>query len=77
MNQDGGFVMAYGECVSCRRVFGFNPTAVPSIRIKGTREPVCASCFDRLNAIRVEMDLEPWTRRPDAYEPLDERDLAI
>jgi hypothetical protein len=73
---NGGVVMAFGPCLRCRRLFGFNPHKVPSMRINdGPKEPICEACFDYLNSFRESQGLEPWKRMPDAYEPLDEQEL--
>ena len=66
-----GYVSVLGPCVRCRRPFLFSPTRVPSIRVRGSREPVCPDCLAVLNRVRQEAGLEPWTVRPDAYDPGD------
>jgi hypothetical protein len=71
-----GYVFATGRCINCGRVFSFNPHKVPSTSaVTGSREPVCRPCFDRLNAKRVELGLEPWPMMPGAYEPMPEEEL--
>lgn len=68
---DGGYCFAMGECIGCGRVFGFNPHNVPSTTaITGEREPICADCFERINAARRAKGLEPFVALPGAYEPL-------
>jgi hypothetical protein len=61
-------MQAYGECVGCRRLFAFNPDLVPSIRVNGTREPICQTCVDRVNPQRIANGLQPIVPLPGAYE---------
>lgn len=70
-----GWVMAYGPCAGCGRVFGFNPLRVPSITLNGQREAVCASCVARVNPRRVANGVSPIVPEPDAYEPVAESEL--
>ena len=67
-----GYMQAFGPCVNCGRVFGFNPELVPSIRVNGVREPVCKVCIDRANPIRIENGLEPIVPLPGAYDATEE-----
>ena len=69
------YAMGMGRCVSCSRIFGFNPHKVPSIRLNGVREPVCQDCVKDLNAVRVTRGMPAWEIHPDAYEPVDENEL--
>jgi len=62
------FMMVLGECIGCGKMFTFNANKVPSIRVNGSREPVCKQCVDRLNPIRVAKGLEPIVPLPGAYE---------
>ena len=64
-----GFMIAYGHCFGCSKLFGFNPQCVPSFRVNGKREPVCKSCIKAANTKRKEMGLPPHVINPDAYEP--------
>jgi hypothetical protein len=70
-----GYAYCYGPCVGCGRVFGFNPVRVPSCTVNGTREPVCRMCVARANPRRIANGLAPIVPLPDAYEPIDEREL--
>jgi hypothetical protein len=70
-----GYAMCTGACIGCGKVFSFNPVRVPSIRIKGSREPICQACVDRVNPTRIANGLEPIVPLPDAYEPCDEDEL--
>jgi hypothetical protein len=72
-----GYVFVMSPCLSCGMVFSYNPMKVPSSSVlTGTREPICAGCFERLNKLRVSKGLEPWTLMPGAYEPCNESELA-
>jgi hypothetical protein len=66
-----GATIVLGSCVLCRRVFGFNPYRVPSLVVKGVREPVCRDCAERVNAERAGTGLPLFTIYPDAYEPIE------
>jgi len=71
-----GYVMAVGPCLSCQRVFSYNPHRVPSSSaVTGTREPLCRSCFNWINTKRAELGLEAFQLHPGAYEALPEEDL--
>ena len=65
-----GYMMVHGCCVACRALISFNPNKVPSIRVKGNREPLCRGCFAKWNKIhRTDKGLEPLPIHPEAYEP--------
>jgi hypothetical protein len=70
-----GYVGVLGNCVACGRLFYFSPTKVPSLIIAGEREPVCASCVEWVNPIRLASGLDPIVPLPGAYEPDDESEL--
>jgi hypothetical protein len=70
-----GFVMCIAGCYSCKQVFEFNPHFVPSIRIDGEREPICRSCMNRANMIRVAKGEPAHPIHPEAYEPLPAEEL--
>lgn len=70
-----GVVQMFSACVNCGVAFFYNPNTVPSIRIKGFREPICRSCVERANPIRVANGLPPIVPAPDAYEACDESEL--
>ena len=70
-----GYVMVTSACFGCRRIFSYNPKHVPSIPIKGVREPICRDCVEFVNPKRVANGLEPIVIRPQAYEPLREEEL--
>jgi hypothetical protein len=70
-----GYALCLGPCYGCGTVFSFNPNVVPSIRVDGTRHPICQSCVNRANPERIKRGLEPITVLPGAYEPVDEAEL--
>lgn len=72
-----GYALAMGPCLACRQVFAFNPLRVPSsTAVTGVREPICGTCYARLNAKRVGMGLPPFPPPlPGAYEPVEEGEL--
>jgi hypothetical protein len=71
-----GFVFCAGACITCGRLFTFNPVRVPSTRaFTGEREPVCQSCMGIINAKRAEQGLPPFEIPPDAYEAVSEDEL--
>ena len=64
------FAFVYGSCVGCGRQISFSPNRVPSIRVDGSREPLCRGCFDRWNEIhRTSKGLEPIKLMEGAYAP--------
>ena len=67
-----GWAIVWGACASCKTMFSFNPHKVPSVRINGVREPVCRSCIERVNPVRIKNGLAPITIDPEAYEPIEE-----
>jgi len=70
-----GYAVVMSPCVGCGKTFTFNPNKVPSIRIKGVREPICEVCVTRANPERIANGLEPIVVLPGAYEPVDESEL--
>ena len=70
-----GYAFVTSRCFGCGRIFSYNPVRVPSIRIKDVREPICGSCVEVANPRRIENGLDPIVPAPDAYEPVDEREL--
>jgi hypothetical protein len=63
------FMFVVGSCVACHAMITFNPHHVPSLRVRGEREPLCKSCFARWNKIhRTSQGLEPLPLHPEAYE---------
>ena len=71
-----GFIAAFSPCVLCRICFYYSPTRVPSVTVRGSREPICASCVDAVNPRRVANGLPPIVPLPGAYDPDDESDLG-
>ena len=69
------YIYCTGYCIGCKRLFSFHPNRVPSIRIDGSREPICPACVERANVKRRENGLEPIVPLPGAYEPADEAEI--
>lgn len=72
-----GFVAVLGPCIRCKRPFVYSPTRVPSIRVDGVREPVCQTCLDAVNPLRVRGGFPPLVALPGAYEADDEAALIL
>jgi len=70
-----GYALVYQPCFGCGVTFSFNPHKVPSIRHEGERRPVCRACVEIANPQRIKNGLEPIVIHPDAYSPIDEREL--
>jgi hypothetical protein len=70
-----GYALCMGSCFACRKPFAFNPLRVPSIRVRGSREPVCRECIEAANPMRIANGLEPIVPAPDAYDACDEGEL--
>lgn len=71
-----GFAIVLGECVACKARISFNPVRVPSLRIAGTRQPLCPTCFERWNMIhRTSKGLPAIPLHPDAYAACPESEL--
>jgi len=71
-----GYAFVIGVCVGCRAVFTFNPHRVPSVLVKGVREPICRHCVEAVNPTRVANGLDPIVVFPDRYEPIPEEGLS-
>jgi hypothetical protein len=71
-----GYAFCVGHCIACGRQFTFNPVKVPSVRVEGRREPVCASCVTKANEQRKAAGMEPHFVHPDAYEACNESELG-
>uniref|UniRef100_A0A6M3X6H8 Uncharacterized protein n=1 Tax=viral metagenome TaxID=1070528 RepID=A0A6M3X6H8_9ZZZZ len=70
-----GYALMFGKCCACGGLTSFNPVKVPSVRINGTKEPVCKFCIEDANKKRKEMGLETFNVPEDAYEPCNEMEL--
>lgn len=75
-----GYMFIIGPCVACGRPFTYNAERVPSIVVtwtaagpvddpNGRREPICRSCVDTANPLRIANGLDPITVLPGAYDP--------
>jgi hypothetical protein len=60
-----------GDCYCCGQLFMFNAHRVPSITVRGTRQPICAHCIALVNPYRIANGLDPLVPLPGAYEPED------
>jgi hypothetical protein len=69
------YAFAVGTCFGCSATFTFNPVKVPSININGDRKPICRTCVERVNPLRIKNGLEPITLQPGAYEECHESEL--
>ena len=68
-----GYMFVMATCISCGNSITFNPHKVPSIRVKGVREPLCKVCFEKWNVIhRTSKGLDPVPLDPEAYKPVSE-----
>lgn len=80
-----GYVYLTSACYACHQPFSYHPNKVPSIRVpglivdgaplSGPREPICRSCMDFVNEVRVRDGLPPHPIQPGAYEPADEAEV--
>ena len=65
-----GYMTCIAECVGCAKTIGCNPSYVPTIRIKGEKEPLCAACVARMQERQKEAGVDVWPDpHPEAYEP--------
>lgn len=71
-----GVVLCTSACIGCGRIFSYNPMRVPSVTVKGSREPICEACVKRVNPMRIANGLPPIIPLPDAYEACDESELG-
>ena len=67
-----GYMFVLGPCAGCGTVFAFNADLVPSVRVNGQREPICAACVTAANPIRRAHGLDPIVVHPDAYQPSED-----
>jgi hypothetical protein len=69
------YATVFGQCVACKKLFGFNPNRVPSFPIDGIREPICRECFNELNTRRIKQNMEAFPLHSDAYEPISSNEI--
>lgn len=63
------FMFVVGSCCACGVTLTFNPNRVPSLRVNGSREPLCPTCHGRWNVIhRTSKGLPPVEAHPEAWE---------
>ena len=67
-----GYAIVMGFCVACKASVQFNPHKVPSIRVNGTREPLCRRCAERWSEIHKQ---PVPTNLDEAYAPMAEENL--
>ena len=78
-----GWAYIIGTCFGCKKPFSFHPHRVPAIRVNsrgeqdpnGSREPICQTCVDAVNPMRVKNGLVPIQILPGAYEPCNAQEL--
>lgn len=63
-----GYVLAFGKCWGCQRIFGFNPHRVPRTTLG---DVMCEDCMRRVNREREKKGQAPLPVHPDAYEPTE------
>ena len=75
MDSEEGYIVMFGDCVCCQRHFSFNPNKVPSLRVRGIKEPVCRNCVDQANVIRKKNNFPEIPILDGAYEPAPESEV--
>lgn len=60
-----GYMMLMCACINCNSTFTCNPDLVPSLMVKGKREPLCRACTEKWEKIHNKSG----TILPGAYEP--------
>lgn len=70
-----GYALAMSACIGCGQIFSYNPMRVPSLTVKGTREPICQRCVDVVNPQRIKKGLQPIVPHADAYTACHEDEL--
>lgn len=63
-----GWMFVVGNCVVCRKLISFNADRVPSVVVRGRREPVCRACVEHANPLRKEKGLREIVILPGAYD---------
>lgn len=61
-------MVVLGECFGCKQVFTFSAERVPSVLVRGEREPICRDCVARVNPTRRQAGLPEIEILPGAYE---------
>ena len=67
-----GVAFCLGHCIACGQMITFNPVRVPSIRVRGEKEPLCRECAQKWIALHPEAK---YSIPSDAYEACDETEL--
>jgi hypothetical protein len=63
-----GYMIVLGPCYGCGRLFTYSAERVPSITVKGVREPICQECVDQANVLRKRNGLPLIVPLPGAYD---------
>lgn len=71
-----GYVSCMSPCIVCHSIFSFNPMRVPSVVVRGHREPICRPCVETANPQREAKGLPVIEILPGAYEACDESELS-
>jgi hypothetical protein len=70
------FVSLTSPCARCGALIWFyNPVRVPSVVVKGRREPLCRPCVEWANVERAKRGLPIWPIYPDSYDAVDEQEV--
>lgn len=71
-----GYAYIISPCINCGTIIHYHPHKVPSIRVNGNREPLCANCAGEWNRIhRTSKGLPAIPIDPEAYQPCPEHEL--
>jgi hypothetical protein len=62
------YMSVIGACGCCGDLFAFNPFHVPSVRVLGEKQPICAECIAAANLDRSSRGIELIEIHPLAYE---------
>jgi hypothetical protein len=65
-----GKAFVIGPCLTCKRLFTYNPLTVcshPWPIPDGPNEPICFPCITKVNAARAAEGRPTWTIHPGAY----------
>jgi hypothetical protein len=74
-----GYLFVFGPCYGCGRMFGYNPTLVPSLTPPDGSEkvPICQTCVNQANPVRIRNGLPPIIPLAGAYDPANEQDVTF
>jgi hypothetical protein len=63
----------YGHCFSCGCRFQFNPDLVPTTVKDGLKHPLCLTCVEKVNQVRMMTGVGKIQVPPGAYQPKPRR----